>query len=120
MSPHLTEQLREWIIVWHSKTIAEIAQLAGCSQRNFGQTRDPFAHCRGKPRTLNQQDLSFITSILNANSSLPYFLDEISRAAAEMFQVSIPTLSHSLHRLAVTHKRTSNFQRQQQSEMSCC
>lgn len=88
MSPHLTEQVRERIIIWRfqqQKTIAEIAQLAGCSQRSiykiltlhrdFGHTRNPFAHRRGKPRILNQQDLSFITSILDANPSL--FLGKI-------------------------------------------
>ncbi|KAG2352817.1 hypothetical protein BDR07DRAFT_1343546, partial [Suillus spraguei] len=55
--PHLTEQVRERIIIWRfqqQKTIAEIAQLAGCSQRSiykiltlhrdFGHTRNPFAH----------------------------------------------------------------------------
>ncbi|KAG2147736.1 uncharacterized protein EDB93DRAFT_1146396 [Suillus bovinus] len=129
MSPHLTEQLRERIIVWHfqrQKKIAEIAQLAGCSwrsiykiltlHRDFGQTRNPFVRRRSKPRTLNQQNLSFITFILDANPTL--FLDEIQEQLLEArnVEVSIPTLSRSLHRLA----RTNGHQRQQQSEMSCC
>ncbi|KAG2035885.1 hypothetical protein BDR03DRAFT_1012179 [Suillus americanus] len=79
MSPHLMEQLQERIIVWHSqqqKTIAEIAQLAG-----FWTDKKSIVCRHGKPHTLNQQDLSFITSILDANPSL--FLDEIQEQLLE-------------------------------------
>ncbi|KAG1879068.1 hypothetical protein F4604DRAFT_1998656, partial [Suillus subluteus] len=73
----------------------EIAQLAGCSRRSiykiltlhqdFGQTRNPFVHRHDKPHTLNQQDLSFITSILNANPFL--FLDKIQEQLLEAWNV---------------------------------
>ncbi|KAG2351467.1 hypothetical protein BDR07DRAFT_1270091 [Suillus spraguei] len=92
---HTSRNRYERIIIWHfqqQKTIAEIAQLAGCSQRSiykiltlhqdFGHARNPFARRRGKPRILNQQDLSFITSILDANPSL--FLDEIQEQLARI------------------------------------
>ncbi|KAG0695569.1 hypothetical protein DFH29DRAFT_762048, partial [Suillus ampliporus] len=82
------------IVVWRFqqwKTVAEIAHLAGCSQRNvykvlklhrdFGQTRNPFAHRHGRPCILDQHDLSFITSILDANPSL--FLGEIQERLLE-------------------------------------
>ncbi|KAG2153839.1 hypothetical protein DEU56DRAFT_717545, partial [Suillus clintonianus] len=56
---------------------------------------------------LDQHDLSFITSILDANPSL--FLDEIQEQLLEArnVEVSIATLSRSLRRLAIMHKQTS-------------
>ncbi|KAJ8590162.1 hypothetical protein M405DRAFT_697496, partial [Rhizopogon salebrosus TDB-379] len=86
--------LRERIIIWRfqeQKTIAEIARLAGCTERNiykilklhrdFGHTKNPFARRRGRPRTLTQQDLAFVSSLLDANPSL--FLDEIQERLIE-------------------------------------
>lgn len=65
-------QLREMIVIrrfQERKTVAEIARLAGYSERkiykipklhrDFGHTRNLFARCRGRPRTLNQTSLLF-------------------------------------------------------------
>jgi len=120
MSPHLGEQLQERIIIWRfqeRKTVAEIARLAGCTERNiykilklhrdFGHTRHPFARRPGRPRTLNQQDLAFVSSLLDANPSL--FLDELQECLIESqdVEISIATLSRTLRRLALTHKHAS-------------
>ncbi|KIK73506.1 hypothetical protein PAXRUDRAFT_61712, partial [Paxillus rubicundulus Ve08.2h10] len=76
------------VVTWRyegQKSIAEIAELAGCSEcivfkilrlhRDFGHVNNPFARCRGRPRSLDQHDLMYIRSILNTNPSL--YLDEI-------------------------------------------
>ncbi|KIK94545.1 hypothetical protein PAXRUDRAFT_89884, partial [Paxillus rubicundulus Ve08.2h10] len=63
----------------------EIALLAGCTERtiytilrfhrDFGHVQNPFARKRGRPRALDQQDITYITSILDAHPSI--YLDEI-------------------------------------------
>ncbi|KDQ61873.1 hypothetical protein JAAARDRAFT_111064, partial [Jaapia argillacea MUCL 33604] len=94
MVSHLDQKLRERIIIWryeHNKTGYEIAGLAGCSERtvfdvlrlhcDFGQVTNPHTHRIGRPRILDQGDLSFLTSILDANPSL--YLDEIQERLFE-------------------------------------
>lgn len=120
MVPPLNDQLRSRIVAWrHSdnKTIAECAALAGCSEstvytvlrnyRDYGQTSNPFNRPRGRPRTLDQGDLTYITSILEANPVL--YLDEIQDRLLEArdVSVSLATLSRTLRRLDVSNKQVA-------------
>jgi transposase len=90
MPPHLHNQLRNRIIVWRyegGKSATEIAELADCSEctvyeilrlhRDFGQVNNPFMYHRGRPRCLQQGDITFISSILDADPTL--YLDEIQQ-----------------------------------------
>lgn len=120
MAPPLGEQLRDRIVEWrytHQKTAAEIADLAGCSERtvytilrnhrDYLQTSNPFARPRGRPRILDQGDITYITSLLQANPTL--YLDEIQERLLEARGVepSLSTLSRVLQRLDITHKRVA-------------
>ena len=69
----------------HGREVSEIASLAGCTERtiynvlrlhrDFGQVHNPSARTQGHPRTLDQQDILYIKSLLDANPCL--YLDEI-------------------------------------------
>jgi transposase len=120
MAPHLDQQLRERIVSWrfdHQKTAAQIAALADCSKttvyevlrlhRTFGQVTNPYRRQRGRPQILDQGDMNYIYSILEANPGL--YVDEIQQ---QLFQVrnvdvSIATISRALWRLAVSHKKVA-------------
>lgn len=92
----------------------EIALLAGCSEttvydilslhRDFGQVVNPHHHPHGRPRTLNQGDMNYIYSILEANPTL--YLDEIQHRLSETrdVDVSIATVCRALRQLAMAHK----------------
>ncbi|KAJ7635762.1 hypothetical protein DFH06DRAFT_902259, partial [Mycena polygramma] len=84
----LSEQLRNRIVAWRyeqSKTAREISELVGCSERTvynvlrldreFGQTSNPYARLRGRPRALDMGDMNYLSSILDANPGL--YLDEL-------------------------------------------
>ena len=88
MAPQITSQIRERIVFWRydqQKKVPEIAVLADCSEsaiyeilriyRDFGVVNNPFCHQRGHPRALNQGDMTYISSILDANPTL--YVDEI-------------------------------------------
>ncbi|KAJ7812919.1 hypothetical protein B0H14DRAFT_2523183 [Mycena olivaceomarginata] len=104
----LTSQLRDRIISWryeHHKTAAEIAELAGCSERtvynvlrwyrDYGQTSNPHARSRGRPRLLDMGDLNYLTALLDANPGL--YLDELQACLLDARHVdaSMATLSRS-------------------------
>src|ERR1700729_1842577 len=88
MAPQISTQLRERIVFWryeeHQKA-PEIAQLAGCAEstvyeilrlyRNYGQITNPHCCHRGQPHTLDEGDMQYIYSILEANPTL--YVDEI-------------------------------------------
>jgi transposase len=108
------------MVVWHTelgKSTVEIAQLAGCCERTVrevlrlhresGNVHNTFAKSRGRPRSLNQGDVTYISSLLDANPTL--YLDElqIKLAEARDVDVSIATLSRAVRHLAITHKKVS-------------
>ncbi|KAJ6473088.1 hypothetical protein C8R45DRAFT_756331, partial [Mycena sanguinolenta] len=85
---HLVSELRDRILVWRyeqGKPPAEIAELAGCSERTvynilqnereFGQTTNPHARCAGRPRALDMGDIDFLSALLDATPTL--YLDEL-------------------------------------------
>ncbi|OJA18288.1 hypothetical protein AZE42_05881 [Rhizopogon vesiculosus] len=80
---HLGEQLRERIATWRfqeRKTVAEIDRLAGCREIHLPDVL--------VGPTPNQQDLAFISSLLDANPSL--FLDEIQERLVETGMLKSP------------------------------
>ncbi|KIJ06262.1 hypothetical protein PAXINDRAFT_57914, partial [Paxillus involutus ATCC 200175] len=66
---------------------------------------------------LDQQDITYITSILDAHPSL--YLNEIQERlfTARNVDVSIATLSHTLHRIQLSHKRVSKSALEQNEEL---
>lgn len=120
MPPPLGDQLKERMVEWryvHNKSASEIAELAGCSERtvytvlrnhrDYQQTGNPFARTRGRARILDQGDITYVTSLLQANPTL--YLDEIQERLAEArgVEASLATLSRVLRRLDITHKRVA-------------
>jgi len=117
MAPQISQQLREWMVIWwyeEHKKASEIALLAGCSEStvyqilclhcDFGQVNNPYCRQWGQPRTLEQGDMHYIHSILEANPTL--YVDEIQQQLFEVqdVEVSIATIFCALQRLAITHK----------------
>ena len=82
-APHTTTEMRERMVVWRTelgKSTVKIAELAGCSvrtvrevlrlHRESGNIHNTFVQPRGGPRSLNQSDISYISSLLDANPTL--------------------------------------------------
>lgn len=117
MAPHLSAEMRNNIVRWsllHQKSATEIATLAACSSATVyrvlklfadsGEATNPNIH-RGRRRVLSTEDVNFIESLLSDNPAL--FLDEL---ALELYtirdvDVSLATLSRTLHRLGLSHKQ---------------
>ena len=91
MAPQISTQLKERIVFWRyeqHKKAPEIAQLAGCAEstvyeilrlyRDYGQITNPHHRHRGRPRTLDEGDMQYIYSILEANPTL--YVDEIQQS----------------------------------------
>ena len=108
------------MVVWRTelgKSTVEIAELAGCSERTVredlrlhresGNVHNTFTRPHGGPQSLNQGDISYISSLLDANPTL--YLDELQIKLAETrhVDVSIATLSRAVRHLAITHKKVS-------------
>jgi len=72
--------------------------------RLYGQVTDPFSHRTGCPSVLENDDLQFISTILDANPGL--YLDEIQDKLANVrnIHVSIASIARALHRLDLTRK----------------
>lgn len=117
MPPHLSQEMRERIVAWHTELgykAPQIAQLAQCSERTvydvlrlhreYGLVNNPHAQPRGRPRILSMADMNYISSIMAANPVL--YLDEVqdSLAAVRGVDVSLATVSRALHRLALSNK----------------
>ncbi|KAG1747921.1 uncharacterized protein EDB91DRAFT_1008950, partial [Suillus paluster] len=84
----LSQEIRMCVVVLcyeQHRTAADIAEIVGCTERtvynilclycNFGQASNPFHTSSRRPQTLDQGDLTYITSILDANPSV--YLDEL-------------------------------------------
>ncbi|KAI0338969.1 hypothetical protein BDW22DRAFT_1297215, partial [Trametopsis cervina] len=86
--PHLSTEMRQRILSWRHESglpVAEIAQLACCSERTvykilhlyreYGTVQNPLAIPRGRARKLDTSDLDYMFSLLQANPSM--YLDEL-------------------------------------------
>ncbi|KAJ6559041.1 hypothetical protein DFH09DRAFT_845754, partial [Mycena vulgaris] len=87
--PAISIDLKERIIGWYTGedkyTMEEIVDLADVSiglvsntvnlYRQYGQVTNPFSHCTGCPRIMNEGDFHYIEEILRVNPTL--YIDEI-------------------------------------------
>ena len=55
--------------------------------RDFGQVRNPFALCTGRPCILTEEDLLFLNALLEANPSL--YLDELQQKLFDIRDVHV-------------------------------
>ncbi|KIJ58294.1 hypothetical protein HYDPIDRAFT_61463, partial [Hydnomerulius pinastri MD-312] len=98
MAPHTSQETRQRMVFWRNqlgKSTSEIAELAGCSERtvrevlqlhrDFGTVQNPLARPRGGPGILNSGDITYLSSLLDANPSL--YLDELQERLLEARQV---------------------------------
>ena len=117
MAPQISTQLRGQIVFWQyeqNKKAPEIALLAGCAEstvyeilhlyRDYGQITNPHCCHRGRPHILDEGDMQYIYSILEANPTL--YVDKIQQHLFETrdVEVSIAMVSRALRKLAITHK----------------
>jgi transposase len=115
--PDVAPQLRDRIVAWRyeqRKPAAEIAELAGCSERtvygilhnhwDFGQTANPYTQRCGCPRALEIGDINYLSSLLDANPTM--YLDELQEMLWENQEVDVTlsTLLRTLKRIAAMNK----------------
>ena len=120
MPPHLSQEIRQHMVVWSKhlgKTDAEIAELSGCSERTvrevrrlereFGVVYNPFAQPRGRKRLLEMGDINYMSSLIDANPVI--YLDEVHERLVQYrnIDVSLATISRALHKLALSQKQVS-------------
>jgi transposase len=111
MAPQISQQLRERMVIWRyeeHKKASEIALLGGYAEstvyeilRLYRQVNNPYRRQRGRPRTLEQGDMHYIHSILEANPTL--YVDQIQQQLFDVrdVEVSIATIFCALQRLAI-------------------
>ena len=117
MALPVSVELCERIIAWRYELhlpIDTIVALSGHCERTVhyvlktfrvhNQVNNPFTQPRGCKHILDRDDLNYIESILLAEPAL--FLDEIQNKLCTAWdvEVSILTISRTLHQLALTHK----------------
>lgn len=117
----MSKQVREQVVYWKrelGKSTKEIAELAGCCERtvrnilqcerDYGVVSNPYAKIRARPRILDAGDTTYILSILQAQPAL--YIDEVQAALLEYrnVEVSLATLSRTLHRLALSNKKITS------------
>jgi transposase len=97
MPIHISNDLKEWIVLWYytdNKTMEEVRDLSRCSislisnvlrnYREYGEVQNPFTQkASGCPCVLNDDDISFIQTLIDAHPSL--YLDEIQQ---KLFDIS--------------------------------
>ncbi len=108
-------------MVWseEGRSPEEIADLAGCSRRSvfrilayhgkYGTIQNPFTeHTHGRFHELDMGDINYITSLIAARPKI--FLDEIqdNLSLHRGRDVSISTLSRTLHQIQITHKKVAS------------
>ncbi|KAF6743974.1 hypothetical protein DFP72DRAFT_769852, partial [Ephemerocybe angulata] len=99
-------------------SIPDIAILAGCTKRtvynilawhrDYGVYSNPFARRNGRKHALEMADVTYLTSLLQANPAL--YLDELQSKLEEArgFEVSIATIYRTLKRSNLTRKQISS------------
>jgi transposase len=94
MAPHTTTEMQEQMVVWCTelgKSTVEIAELAGCSKhtvpevlqlhRETGNVQNTFAQLHGSPQSLGQDNMTYISSLLDANPTM--YLDKLQTKLAK-------------------------------------
>ena len=88
MAPHISQVIRERMVVWSEEGIpcGEIANLAGCSlrsvykilgyHRDYGTTQNPFAEStHGRYRDLDMGDINYIIKTSSKSSTMSVVVD---------------------------------------------
>lgn len=88
MGLHISVEMRKNMVTWRfeqNRTAREIVALAKCLEstvyevlqlhREYGQITNPFVRTRGRPHILDNEDIQYISSLLQANLAL--YLDEL-------------------------------------------
>ena len=83
MPIRISNDLKERIVLWYytdKKTMEEVRDLSRCSiglisnvlrnYQEYGEVQNPFTRKAGRPCILNDDDISFIQTLINANPSL--------------------------------------------------
>lgn len=75
--------------------------------RTYGMVTDPTKQRTGRPREIDNDAAQYLEELLAANPNM--YLDELQQRleAVLNLNVSIATISRTLHRLAITRKRVS-------------
>jgi len=131
MPPQLSIDLKERILKWYFEdglTYRDICDQARVSLglisntiRNFqefgGQVVNPFRRHTGRPSYLNDQDMAFIQSTINANPSI--YLDELQKRLYDTrnIKISIATLSHALTSLEYSCKSLTKVSAERDEEL---
>jgi transposase len=120
MAPHLSKDLRDRVVNWrmeHGLSYRELANLAKCSigtisnifyyHSTYGQSTNPLSERIGRPRLLDDGDMTFLDQLLDREPTL--YLDEIlvKLEEARNASISIATLQRGLVRLDITRKSIS-------------
>jgi hypothetical protein len=77
--------------------------------RDYRTVRNPYKRRQlGRKRALNAGDTNYISSLIQARPKI--FLDEIQEELSRFrgVDVSLATLSHTLHRIAISQKKVSS------------
>ncbi|KAE9399505.1 hypothetical protein BT96DRAFT_780675, partial [Gymnopus androsaceus JB14] len=94
------------IVVLSRKSSSTIYNILHYYQE-YGTLSNPLALAHEGKRVLNEGDLNYIVSILQANPLL--FSDEIHQKLVDYRQVDVclPTISRAIRDLSITHKKVS-------------
>jgi len=130
MTPALSDDLKRRILTWYMEdgcTYREICALAQCSigtvakvmknYHEFGELKNPFTKRTGRPRMVNEGDVQYIFSILDANPVL--YLDEIQQRlnAARQKDLTIATISRLLSQYSLTRKHIQKAASERNEEL---
>jgi transposase len=131
MPPQLSEDLKKRIVKWYLEdglTYREIRDLGGVSlglisntlrdYRDFdGQVKNSFRRITGRPSYLNEDDIAFIESTLQANPSI--YLDELQKRLSDTrnLEVSIATLSRALASTQYSRKSLTKASAERDEEL---
>ena len=88
MAPEVSVDMKRRVVHWYlidGLNYREISQLSGCSigliskvmrnQREFGEVNNPFSTRTGRPSAIEEGDIVYLQSLLEANPAL--YLDEL-------------------------------------------
>jgi len=130
MAPAISNDLKERIIhlyYTNQMTMEQIRDILNCSLgliynticnfRDFGQVTNPFARKTGRPPSLSNEDLLFLTTLLDANPSL--YLDELQQKLHDIRDIntSLATISRALHSINLSRKAISTAAAERDQEL---
>lgn len=130
MPASLSDDLKRLIVTWYFEeglTYREIKDRAQCSiglvskvlrnYEDFGQVVNPFRKRTGRPSMIEDGDIKYISSLLDANPVL--YLDELQQRlhSARNIYLAIATLSRLLIRYGLTRKHIQKVAMERNEEL---